>query len=115
MMHPLVPFHVAGGVVAIVTGLVALYVFKGGRLHRRSGMIFVYAMLLMSLSGAVMSVGRAGAAINIPAGLVTAYLVVTSADQVGALSRLFDSLVRRAIVDPARVHERLNAFADATA
>ena len=44
-----------------------------------------------------------------------AYLVVTSADQVGALSRLFDSLVRRAIVDPARVHERLNALADATA
>ena len=44
-----------------------------------------------------------------------AYLVVTSADQVGALSRLFDSLVRRAIVDPERVHERLNALADATA
>jgi transcriptional regulator with XRE-family HTH domain len=44
-----------------------------------------------------------------------AYLVVTSADQVGALSRLFDNLVRRAIVDPARVHERLNALADAAA
>jgi transcriptional regulator with XRE-family HTH domain len=44
-----------------------------------------------------------------------AYLVVTSADQVGALSRLFDNLVRRAIVDPARVHERLYALADAAA
>ena len=43
-----------------------------------------------------------------------AYLVVTSAEQVGALSRLFDSLVSRAIVDPVRVHERLNALADAT-
>ncbi len=41
-------------------------------------MVFVYAMLVMSLSGAVMAVGRPGAAINIPAGLVTAYLVITS-------------------------------------
>lgn len=96
-MHPLVPFHVAGGVVAIVTGLVALYVFKGGRLHRRSGMIFVYAMLLMSLSGAVMAVGRAGAAINIPAGLVTAYLVVTSLATVRPLSERWPSLDRTAM------------------
>jgi transcriptional regulator with XRE-family HTH domain len=43
-----------------------------------------------------------------------AYLVVTSAEQVGALSRLFDNLVRRAIVGPERVHDRLNALADAT-
>jgi uncharacterized membrane protein len=74
----LVPFHVTAGVIAIVAGFVALYVLKGGKLHRRSGRIFVYAMLVMSLSGAVMAVGRAGAAINIPAGLVTAYLVITS-------------------------------------
>ena len=35
-------------------------------------------MLVMSLSGAVMAMGRAGAVMNIPAGLVTAYLVITS-------------------------------------
>ena len=74
----LVPLHVLGGAIAIVSGLVTLYVLKGGRLHRRSGTIFVYAMLVMSLSGAVIAVGRAGAAMNIPAGLVTAYLVITS-------------------------------------
>jgi uncharacterized membrane protein len=74
----LVPFHVTAGVIAIVAGFVALYVLKGRKLHRRSGTIFVYAMLVMSLSGAVMAVGRAGAAMNIPAGLVTAYLVITS-------------------------------------
>jgi hypothetical protein len=43
-----------------------------------------------------------------------AYLVVTSADQVGALSRLFDNLVRQAIAGPERVHETLGALADAT-
>jgi transcriptional regulator with XRE-family HTH domain len=40
-----------------------------------------------------------------------AYLVVTSAEQVGALSRLFDNLVRRAMVGPERVHETLLALA----
>ena len=74
----LIPFHVIAGAIAIVSGLVALYAFKGGTLHRKSGTIFACAMLVMSLSGAVMAVGRAGAAINIPAGLVTAYLVITS-------------------------------------
>jgi uncharacterized membrane protein len=74
----LVPFHVIAGAIAIVSGLVALYAFKGGTLHRKSGTIFACAMLVMSLSGAVMAVGHAGAAVNIPAGLVTAYLVITS-------------------------------------
>ena len=74
----LIPLHVVGGVVGILSGLVALYAVKGARLHRKSGTIFVYAMLVMSLSGVVMAVGRGGAATNITAGLVTAYLVVTS-------------------------------------
>jgi uncharacterized membrane protein len=74
----MVPFHVLAGVIAIASGFVALYAFKGGTLHRKSGTIFACAMLVMSLSGAVMAVGHAGAAINIPAGLVTAYLVVTA-------------------------------------
>jgi uncharacterized membrane protein len=74
----LIPLHVTAGTIAIVSGFVALYSLKGARLHRRSGTMFVYAMLVMSLSGTVIAVGRAGAAMNIPAGLVTAYLVVTS-------------------------------------
>jgi transcriptional regulator with XRE-family HTH domain len=41
-----------------------------------------------------------------------AYLVVTSADQVAALTRLFDSLVRRAMIGPERVHETLYTLAD---
>lgn len=62
----------------MVSGFAALYAFKGGRLHRKSGTLFVYAMLVMSLTGAAIAVGRPGAAMNIPAGLVTAYLVITS-------------------------------------
>jgi transcriptional regulator with XRE-family HTH domain len=42
-----------------------------------------------------------------------AYLVVTSTDQVAALSRLFDNLVRRSVIGPERVHETLYALAEA--
>lgn len=93
----LVPFHVAGGAVAIVAGLVALYSLKGARLHRKSGMVFVYAMLVMSLSGAIMAVGHAGAAVNIPAGLVTAYLVITSLATVRPPSPAVDRVNRGAM------------------
>jgi uncharacterized membrane protein len=74
----LIPLHVIGGAIGVLSGLVALYALKGAQLHRKSGTIFVYAMLVMSLSGVVIAVGRPGAAMNIPAGLVTAYLVITS-------------------------------------
>jgi uncharacterized membrane protein len=74
----LVPFHVAAGAIAVVAGFVALHVLKGGTLHRRSGTIFVYAMLVMAFSGLVMAMGRVGSALNIAAGTVTAYLVITS-------------------------------------
>jgi uncharacterized membrane protein len=73
----LIPLHVLCGAIAIVSGIVALYARKGARMHRRVGSVFVYAMLIMSLSGAVMAVGTSAAAMNIPAGLVTAYLVLT--------------------------------------
>jgi transcriptional regulator with XRE-family HTH domain len=43
-----------------------------------------------------------------------AYLVVTSAEQVHALTRLFDNLVRRAVTGPDRVHETLASLAEAT-
>ena len=94
----LVPFHVIAGAIGIVSGLVALFALKGLTLHRTSGMVFVYACLVMSLSGAVMAVGRAGAAVNIPAGLVTAYLVITSLATVRAPSSGSQRLNRAAMV-----------------
>ena len=94
----LLPFHVIAGAIGIVSGLVALYALKGLKLHRTSGMVFVYAMLVMSLSGAVMAVGHAGAAVNIPAGLVTAYLVITSLATVRPRSAGSQRLDRAAMV-----------------
>jgi uncharacterized membrane protein len=35
--------HIIGGLVGLTSGAVALSTRKGARLHRKSGMIFVYA------------------------------------------------------------------------
>ena len=94
----LVPVHVIAAAIALVSGFIALYAFKGRTLHRNSGTIFAYAMLVMSLSGAVMAVGRASAAINIPVALVTAYLVITSLATVRPPSSRSRRLDRRSAV-----------------
>lgn len=71
--------HVAGGTLGLLSGFAALYAAKGGRLHRRGGMVFVYAMLTMCAGGLALAVVRGAApAINIPAALLTGYLVVTA-------------------------------------
>jgi uncharacterized membrane protein len=70
--------HVLGGALGIGFGFVALFASKGARLHRRSGMLFVYAMLVMALAGATLAVVMNKAATsNTPVGLLTAYLVIT--------------------------------------
>jgi hypothetical protein len=71
--------HIAAGSLALLFGYVALYAGKGGRLHRRSGMLFVYAMLAMSVLGVMIAgVRNVAPALNIPAGVLTFYLVVTA-------------------------------------
>jgi uncharacterized membrane protein len=71
--------HILAGGLGLVFGYVALYSAKGGTLHRKSGMLFVYAILTMCVGGLVIAIGRnRAAAVNIPAALMTAYLVITS-------------------------------------
>jgi hypothetical protein len=70
--------HIVAGGLGLLAGYTALYASKGATLHRRSGMVFVSSMLAMAVFGMVISAGRGVApAINLPAGLLTAYLVVT--------------------------------------
>ena len=98
-MNPLLLLHVTGGVIAIAAGFVALYALKGASLHKRSGTIFVYAMLSMSLSGALMAaVMTSVSAANILAGLLTAYLVVTGLTTVSPPSARVDRLNRGAML-----------------
>lgn len=68
--------HIAAGSLAILAGAVALYAAKGARLHRKSGMLFVYAMLVMGLTGAAIA-ALTGVETSVTGGLLAAYLVVT--------------------------------------
>jgi hypothetical protein len=53
-MNILLPIHVAAGALAIVFGFTALFVKKGGTIHRRGGMLFVYAMLVMGTTASIL-------------------------------------------------------------
>ena len=74
----ILPVHILAGMLALAAGYVALAVTKGLPLHRRSGTFFVYAMVVMSLSGALMDAFKTSrVSINVIAGLLTFYFVTT--------------------------------------
>src|SRR5918995_895966 len=66
----LLPIHIAAGGLALVLGAVALLVKKGGPTHRRSGLLFVYAMVVMATTAAILG--------NVVGGLMTLYFVGTA-------------------------------------
>jgi hypothetical protein len=71
--------HILAGTLGLLTGYVALFVVKGGTVHRRAGMIFVYMMVTMCVGGLAIALVRGIAPeINVAAALITAYLVMTS-------------------------------------
>jgi uncharacterized membrane protein len=75
-MQMILPLHILAGGLALLSGYVALYAAKGAAAHRKSGSIFVYAMVAMSLSGAFIAMLHANA-ISVVAGLMTFYMVAT--------------------------------------
>lgn len=71
--------HIIAGSLGIITGFVALYATKGSPLHRRLGLVFVYTMLTTAVVGGLIAAGLGVApSINIPASVMTAYLVITA-------------------------------------
>ena len=74
----LLPIHIAAGGLAIVLGAVALSVKKGGSIHRRSGLLFVYAMLVMGFSASILGFLKSPTDANVFAGFMTAYFVGTA-------------------------------------
>jgi uncharacterized membrane protein len=84
----LLPIHVAAGGLAIVLGTVALLVQKGGTVHRRSGSLFVYAMLVMGTSASILGLRKGGLTDgNVAAGLLAVYFVGTALTTVRPASR----------------------------
>jgi len=73
----LVPLHIVAGLIGIASGALALYAMKGAKLHRKSGTIFFYAMLVLSATGAVIAALK-GQRFNAMQGVLTFYLVTTA-------------------------------------
>lgn len=71
------PVHIVAGSLALAAGAVALYVSKGGKLHRQSGMIFLWAMLAMTISAVAIGL-KNGQRFNVSQGLLTCYLVTSA-------------------------------------
>jgi hypothetical protein len=71
--------HVAAGGVALVLGAVALSVKKGGTVHRRAGLVFVWAMLVMGATAAMLG--------NVVGGVMAAYFAGTALTTVRPVSR----------------------------
>jgi hypothetical protein len=74
----LLPIHIAAGGLALVLGAIALIAKKGGPLHRRLGLLFVYAMIVMAITAAMLG--------NLVGGLITIYFVVTALTTVRPVS-----------------------------
>ncbi len=68
-------FHVGTALKALAAGCIAIAVRKGGKWHRRSGLVFVYAMIASGFAAAGISlyVGKSPGG-----GLLTAYFVFTA-------------------------------------
>ncbi|MFL5574227.1 MAG: hypothetical protein ACJ78R_12015 [Gemmatimonadaceae bacterium] len=75
-MKILLALHITAGSLAIIAGFIAIFALKGAVLHRRSGRIFVYSMLALGITGAIIATIRSQPA-NIVGGLLAVYMVGT--------------------------------------
>lgn len=69
--------HFSAGLVSIVSGAIALSVAKGGQVHKKTGLVFTWAMIVLGLSAAGIGVYENRPS-QVFAGLVAAYLVYTA-------------------------------------
>ena len=74
----LLPIHIAAGGLAMVLGAVALSVKKGGTIHRRSGLLFVCAMIVMGFTASILGFLKSPTDGNVFAGFMTLYFVGTA-------------------------------------
>jgi uncharacterized membrane protein len=70
--------HIIAGLLALAAGFIALFASKGAPLHRRSGMVFVVAMLTMTGSAVIIALFLRPNRVNATAAMLTGYLVATA-------------------------------------
>ncbi len=74
---PLLPVHIAGGIVGILSGAAAMIFRKGSHRHEMAGKVFVASMLTMATAAVYLAFVKQETP-NIVAGILTFYLVTTA-------------------------------------
>lgn len=74
--------HFSAGLVALVAGTIALAVAKGGRLHKKSGIVFTVAMIVVGLLASVIYMYEGKSFIG---GIFVVYLIWTATTTVRKL------------------------------
>jgi uncharacterized membrane protein len=82
----LLSVHIVAGGMAIVLGAIALLAPKGRTVHRRVGLLFVFAMLTMGMSGSMLALRQSLTNSNVLGGFTSAYFVITALTTVRAPS-----------------------------
>jgi len=77
MRLPFLFLHIAGGIVGLLSGTVAMVYGKGSRGHRASGNVFVVAMMIMGASATWLAIMKQQTD-NIFGGLLTIYMIATA-------------------------------------
>jgi len=70
--------HIGAGTLALVSGTVAAFAQKGGRLHRAAGTVFFVSMLVMAMFAAYLAVVMPDQLVNVFIAAFTLYLVTTA-------------------------------------
>lgn len=84
--------HITAGSLAILAGYVAIFAAKGSDRHRRSGMLFAYAMIVMGMTGTAIAIFRDIPG-SIAGGPVAAYFAITAVTTVRPIDRRLDKLM----------------------
>jgi hypothetical protein len=69
--------HIAGGTVGLVSGLIAGFAPKGGRLHRAAGNVFFVSMTVMAAFAIYLGFAMPDQLVNVFIGTFAFYLVAT--------------------------------------
>jgi predicted membrane protein DUF2306 len=99
----LLPIHIAAGGLAITLGAVALLAKKGGAIHRRSGALFVCAMLVLGISASILGFRNGPTDPNVFGGFMTLYFVGTAWTTVRPASPWIRRFTSAALVIPLGV------------
>jgi uncharacterized membrane protein len=90
--------HIIAGGLAIVLGAFALSSPKGATLHRRAGLLFVFAMVTMGVSASILALRQSLTNTNVLGGIMSCYFVITALTTVRPPSALTQWLNRVALL-----------------